>query len=157
MTAGVWETTIHSMPTSKPERRRYQFSLRTLLLATVVLAILFSLWGNEKRWEVREAKAKAEIRKLGGKIIPAEIGLVYFSVEEVSLSGVSVTDEDLASLGQLRHPNGIDLSNTNITDAGLEHLKGLTKLKRLDLRKARVTDEGTHNLQKALPNCTIYR
>jgi hypothetical protein len=145
------------MTTSKPERRRCQFSLRTLLLATVVLAILFGYWGNEKRWEVREAKAKAEIRKLGGKIIPAEIGLGHFSVEEVSLSGVSVTDEDLAPLGQLRHPNGIDLSDTNITDAGLEHLKGLTKLKRLDLRKTRVTDEGTDNLQKALPNCTIYR
>jgi len=38
------------------------------------------------------------------------------------------------------------------------HLKGLTKLQRLDLKKyTRITEAGIADLQKALPNCKIYK
>jgi hypothetical protein len=46
---------------------------------------------------------------------------------------------------------------TQITDAGVVHLRGLTKLQRLDLDYNKVTDTGVADLQKALPNCKIYK
>ena len=48
------------------------------------------------------------------------------------------------------------LSHTQITDAGLVHLKGLTQLEWLDLERTQVTDAGVKELQKALPNTSIY-
>ncbi|MFP6618427.1 MAG: hypothetical protein VB877_03705 [Pirellulaceae bacterium] len=50
----------------------------------------------------------------------------------------------------------------NITDGCLVHLKGLTKLKELSLanthpKPGAITDAGVAKLQKALPNCSIYR
>ena len=60
----------------------------------------------------------------------------------------------LASIASLQ---GLDLSSTQTTDAGLEHLKGLTNLEFVLLYKTNVTDEGVKKLQKALPNCEIYR
>ena len=36
------------------------------------------------------------------------------------------------------------------------HLKGLTRLETLTLGGTKITEAGVAELQKALPNCTIY-
>jgi hypothetical protein len=46
---------------------------------------------------------------------------------------------------------------TQITDAGLVHLKELTNLQDLNLIETPITDSGVAELQKALPNCLIFR
>ena len=51
----------------------------------------------------------------------------------------------------------VSLRGTKITDAGLVHLKGLTNLQTLNLGGTKITDAGVADLQKALPNCKIYR
>lgn len=93
----------------------------------------------------------------------------------------SATDEDLVNLKRLPHLERLDLVDTRITDVGLEHLKGLTQLRRLHLHRASVTDaglqhlkgltqlqqlslkrtqvtnDGVERLQRALPDCAIWR
>ena len=51
----------------------------------------------------------------------------------------------------------LSLHDTKITDAGLVHLKGLTGLQSLGLSGPKITDAGVADLQKALPNCKIYK
>ena len=126
----------------------------------------------------RQAKAVAEITRLGGKVTVDEkspgkpvIGVSLRHVEvtdagleclkELSqlqlldLDHTQVTDAGLASLKGLTNLQLLDLEHTQVTDAGLASLKGLTKLQSLNLEFTKVTDAGMKGLQKALPNCTI--
>ena len=138
-------------------RQRYQYTLRTLLIGIGLLSLPLAWWGNEKRLELRENQVRAQIAKLGGTTIGAEIGLVYFPVDTVLLANTRTTDADLAQLARLRRPYRMDLSGTQITDAGLDLLKPLASLRTLDLSKTHVTAEGVKKLQEALPNCQIQR
>ena len=45
---------------------------------------------------------------------------------------------------------------TRVSDAGLTHLKELKTLRWLHLDGPQVSVGGVKELQKALPNCTIY-
>jgi Leucine-rich repeat (LRR) protein len=91
-----------------------------------------------------EAKAIAEIEKLGGSVNSRKCAAY------ASFARTQVTDAGLANLEGLTELQSLDLRDTEVTDAGLEHLKGLTKLWSLDLRNTRVTGEGLEDL-KGLP------
>ena len=111
----------------------------------------FLCWAAEPKTD--EAKAIAEIEKLGGTIIlykerPGTPALVM-------LEGCEVTDAWLEHLKGLTKLQSLDLSYTPVTDAGLEHLKGLTKLRSLDLSDTQVAGAGVKRLQQALPQCKI--
>jgi len=78
-------------------------------------------------------------------------------LEYLLLWDTHVCDKHLVhiqGLTQLRH---LDLSGTKVTDAGLVHLRGPSQLEFLNLRHTQVTNAGAGELQKALPNCKIYR
>ena len=105
----------------------------------------------------------------------------FLDVDSVNLQDCPVTDVGLVRLQPLTHLRWLSLTNTHVTDAGLEHLKGLRQLKRLELGSTgitdaglehlrvlsqlyelhlngtQITDEGVAELQKALPNLTVYR
>jgi hypothetical protein len=49
------------------------------------------------------------------------------------------------------------LPGTGVTDTGLKHLATLKNLKLLNLYYTKVTDAGVAELQKALPQCDIWR
>ena len=53
----------------------------------------------------------------------------------------------------------VSLNGTDVTDAGLVHLKGLTKLQAFKIGGfgQEITDAGIADLQKALPDCKIYK
>ena len=169
----------------KPKLRWYQFSLRTLLLFTLVAAILFGFLGRELQQARDEKEAAEKLVELGAGIDDwpgwQEIvfGRDYPPITEVNLHGVqdidaalahiqrlehlahlgfggtNVTDANLEKLRGLTGIESLDLDGTKVTDAGLEHLKGLTKLGRLYLSDTKVTDEGVKKLKQALPNCEI--
>jgi hypothetical protein len=107
-----------------------------------------------------EARAVAEIRKLGGLVTVREETPGRPAVG-VSLTGGTGTDAVLHDLKDhlrgLTQLQTLDLLHSQVTDAGLEHLKGLTNLKRLGLGQTKVTDAGVKDLQKALPKCEISR
>ena len=73
------------------------------------------------------------------------------------LDNTKVSDAGLASLEGLTHLQTLNLQGTYVTDVGLVHLRGLMSLKELYLANSDATEEGVKDLQKALPNCKIYR
>ncbi len=92
-----------------------------------------------------EAKAIAEIKKLGGEVgddqMPSgEPGIT------VILEGTKSTDEGLAHIARLTRLLVLSLDGSQVTDAGLAHLAGLTELWSLSLGDTQVTDAGLVHL-----------
>ncbi len=149
------------MTAPKPKLRRFQFSLRTLLLFVTLCAIACSWFAVKMQPYWRQRKAVAEIKKLGGN--------VYWSSEEetpwlwddyvfrVDLNGTHITDAGLQHLAELSQLSGLNVEGTQVTDVGLEHLEEMSHLDWLRLSGTKVTNEGVKKLQKALPNCEIVR
>jgi uncharacterized protein YjbI with pentapeptide repeats len=148
------------MTTKRPKRRWYQFSLRTLLLLVVLVAIglsFFASWLQEAR---RQQMAVEKLEALGAEVwYEGEeeqvierwarnlFGLEHGVVVGVDLSGRQVTDAGLEHLKGLTSLQDLDLTGTQVTDAGLEHLKALTSLQVLDLSGTQVTDAGLEHLK----------
>ena len=157
-------TELVAMTEPKPKRRRrwYQFSLRSLVLFTVVCAVGAAWVGWELEKTRREQLVVAKIEALGGAVwyhgIRGPDRLVWYfrKVRVVDLCDTPVTDADLAPLKALTNLEGLVLGGTPVTDAVLEHLKGLPNLGRLYIEDTQVTAGGVKELQRALPNCTIY-
>ncbi len=110
---------------------RWQFSLRTLLVAVAVLGIGFGWLGMKLNTARQQRRAAVEIEKLGGSVLFE--GDFFPNVVKVYLH------------------------NTQVTDAGLKELAGLTQLQMLYLHSTQVTDEGVQDLQRALPKVGIIR
>ena len=139
-------------------RWRFQFSIRSLLLLTVAVAIPFSWLAVEIRQARREREVVA-IEKLGGRVFWSEPsgppwlrrllgdGL-FITVEGVGLGRTKVTDAWLDTLKGLNELQRLSLDDTEVTDAGLEYLKGLNQLQWLYLDETKVTDAGLENLTR---------
>lgn len=88
-------------------------------------------------------------------------GLDHFrgltQLKMLNLADSSVTDAGLRQLKTLSQLYSLNLASTQITDAGLAPLKELKQLQILSLRNTQVTEDGVKELQRALPNCEIYR
>jgi hypothetical protein len=88
-------------------------------------------------------------------------GLNYLAgLEELNLlglSGTDVGDDGLKYLDGLANLHILWLDSTRTSDEGLVHLAGLTQLRTVRLENTLVSDEGVAQLQRALPDCTIYR
>ena len=127
------------MPTDPPKASklgRWQFSLRTLLVAVAVLCIGFG-WLGMKLNSVRlQRRAAVEIEKLGGSVLFE--GDFFPNVVEVKFRGTQVTDAGLKELAGLTELQLLDLEGTQVTDAGLKELAGLKKLQGLYLYSTQV-------------------
>ncbi len=157
----------------KRKLRWYQFSLRTLLVVTLIAAIGFGFLGHRIQRVRNEIRATDELMQLGSKFyfypqghlkdvmpIPDRWLWKCFSdqpVQRVFLAGTQATDTDLEHLKGLTSLKGLYLDDTQVTDAGLAHLKGITSLQTLWLNRTQVTDAGVKKLQEALPQCKIHR
>ena len=75
----------------------------------------------------------------------------------LSVNGVSLSNQGLASLKHLTNLRSVVLTGTRIDDAGLEHLAACPKLQLADLRNTRVTPKGVSGLAVSKPdlNCQI--
>ena len=150
-------------------RWRFQFSIRSLLVLTVAVAIPCSWLGVEMKKAKEQKEAVAAIQKLGGKVywearLPGPawwLGLpgdeAFATPTGVNWSNTQVVDAALQNLTRLSQLQELGLEETRVTDAGLENLKGLNQLRLLWLTGTEVTDEGVTKLQQALPNCRIIR
>ena len=142
----------------KPKRRRYQFSLLTLLVVMTVAIVVFGGWVQYRRQraEVNRdrfaavEKAVAAIEDLGGTVL-------YLS-EQWPQTWLEAQFDDP---GGSDHPSGV-LTVTEVVlyadldDTTVEHLTTLKNLKVLTLVGRQVMDEDDFKkLRQALPNCVF--
>ena len=152
-------------------RRRFQFSIMSLLLLTLVVAVPLS-WLAVERKRAREQRMAVEaIEKLGGWVgdnyefdaltsslvireppgpfsLSGRLGEYFFTrVTEVNLDETLATDTDLERLEGLSQLQCLELGGAPVTDAGLDHLKGLAQLQWLTLSETKVTDAGLERLK----------
>jgi len=149
---------------------RLQFSIRSLLLLTLLVSLPLGYEAYCQAKYRREWKLLRAINAMGGTVganfsreqVYIDASGERFSiprgfVTHVYLGKSRVTDANLRLLGIITTLEAFDLSETKISDQGLAHLTQLKKLKRLDLRHTKVTEAGAAELQQALPNCQILR
>jgi hypothetical protein len=146
------------------------FSLKTLLLAMTVLAIVLGLY--VKSFRDRRA-AIAAIEGLDGWVSYEQAGPLWLrkviSDEKYFWNPVAVrfnpdhpvTDAELQSvmkhLLKLKDLRYLNFDHSRITDAGIGQLLPLSdKLESLDIRHTVVSDDGIANL-KLLPRLTLLR
>jgi hypothetical protein len=155
-------------------RWRFQFSIRSLLVLTVAVAIPCSWLAVEMKRARDQREAIEAVLGLEGRVLLGNLrfgkemelmvrdtaprrpvwlvnllGPDFFEdVASVDFTNLPISDADLESikgLTQLRH---LSLYNTKVTDVGLQHLNGLTRLQKLELVNTRITDAGLVNLKR---------
>jgi Leucine Rich repeat len=180
----------------KRKRRWFQFSLRTLLIFTLICAVACAWLARRVDQKRKELQAVDALVELGGRVdygsgfgdasgpawLRQLLGDNFFNdVFYVDLKGTNVTDSGLENLRELTQLGALRLMGSNFTDDGLANLKGLTQLKVLNLTGTgisdaglknlvglshlialrldgtNVTDAGVNELQRALPNCKLFR
>jgi hypothetical protein len=147
--------------------RRLQFTLRSLLILTLLVSLPLG-WMAFRRAQVqRRWKRYHALKTLGG-----EIDLHFANRGErlegdgaddsppwhiiaVRLPKSRITNAELALVESLSTLKELDLSGTKISDEGLARLGRLDRLEQLDLRDTRTTETGVSQLKKLLPNCEI--
>ena len=144
----------------KRKRRWFQFSLRSLLIFTLICAVGCAWVVRRMERKRKEREAVETLVERGGRAtydyqddgadppgtdwLRELLGENFFSeVVDVNLCGNwHVTDAGLARLEALTELQTLNLVVTSVTDAGLVHVKALTNLKRLILGNTHVTDAG---------------
>ena len=160
-------------------KRRFRFSVRTLLIVVVLLSLPLGWIGivaerTRKQKKILESiphsRPVAEWRfgyVTGLRFSPRDIGFLsgptcedlahlkrFSRLEALCCHGV--TDDGLLHIGRLTTLKELTLVGDEITGSGLQYLKAMTNLEELVLWESVVTDEGISELQKALPNCEIH-
>ena len=145
-------------------RLRFQFSIRSLLVLTIAVAIVCSWMPVEMKQANRERETAAAITQMGGRVDSSEpsgpawlrsrLGGSFFdNVQRVSLVDADITDEALdrlaefGQLEQLTFGGPMGTKGSQITDAGLKHLSVMIQLKRVELGWTHVTDVGLGHLK----------
>jgi Leucine-rich repeat (LRR) protein len=133
--------------------RWYQYSLRTLFLLTLVVAIGMS-WLTVTMQNQRKQKAVAEAIMDAGGGVASESTWLGKLLRDDSLVRVTlvislskpITDSGLTHLQDLDQLRELRLDNAKITDSGLVHLQGLSQLQILWLSNTDITDSGLPHL-----------
>ncbi|MCE9556821.1 MAG: hypothetical protein K8T91_26025 [Planctomycetes bacterium] len=152
-------------PRRFPLRRMLQYRLRTLLVITTIIAVLFGWWSYKAQ---RQREAVAALRKIGGTayyhrylpwtsenydspkwppwVLDTVVADYLARVQVIRLNSTTVTDDDLKFLKNMPALEELQLNNTDITDVSLQHLEDLTALHTLWLDNTRVSDAGLKHL-----------
>ncbi|MEE8452002.1 MAG: hypothetical protein V3R99_08815 [Thermoguttaceae bacterium] len=158
-------------------RRRFQFSIRSLCVLTLVVAIPCSWFAVKMQQTKRQREMVTTLVRAGGRV---RYDHMYFSQESyvpkkrmpnplwlVKLLGIDfldnvtilhlypnssapnrpLSDADLAYLESFPHLESLILSRKEVTDVGLVHLRNFSRLKELSLGTPKVTDRGLKHLK----------
>ena len=153
--------------------RRFQFSIRSLLVLTVVVALPCSSLAVEMKDAREQRKAVEAIEHLGGGVwydwlwdhtlrrhgsptgpdwlrslfgpdFFAEVSVVTFNTND--FKDFENTNASLPLLKGFTRLQWLDLGNSRVTDNGLESIRELTQLEDLRLNGSGVTDAGLNHL-----------
>lgn len=149
-------------------RRRFQFSIRSILLFTVVVAIPSSWLAVEMKSASEQKKKILAIEKLGGTVhgkywpfLPEDIfikkrPLLYENLFErdfftvilnVSFSGRKIADTDLENLRDFSDLRDLCLDASNINGSGLEYLNNLVHIEKLVLSNTKMSDAEMNHIE----------
>ena len=140
--------------------RRFQFSLRTLLIVVLASAALLS-WFVQRRDRAAAEAAISQVLSKGGMIGSdghQVVTEVVFAGQRGDVDvGATIGDADLASLRAFPSLQKLDLTGRPITDAAVPSISRLKKLRLLRVAGTKITDDGVFRLRAALPSCDIER
>ncbi len=150
-------TEPHDPPQARRGRRLAQFSLRTLLLGCLVVAVMTSGYLRFVAPYRAQSRAIARYKQLGGRVelVPDEgpswqrwlVGDDDFvRIVSLDLKDTPATDEDLQPLAARPHLRYLRLWGSEVTDKGLQHIRGHTALTFLSLVDTDVSSEGLRHL-----------
>jgi hypothetical protein len=109
------------------------------------LAIVCRLQGLERLFLKATKITDSGLRELTG----------LTNLRYLSLAKTKITDDGLASLAGMTKLEVLELSETDISDEGLMRLRGLTSLRTVYVDGTKVTTAGAHQLEAALPHCSV--
>ena len=129
-------------------RRRFQFTLGSLLLLTIAVAIPCGRLGEMIREARPQREALLALQNHGCRVVyssqrtgPECLSSVLsvYPVNQLYLSGKRITNADLEQLKHFTNLGTLILEDTSVTDGGLKNLNCLGQLRLLDLNGSRVT------------------
>ena len=145
---------------------RFQFSIRSLLILTSIVAILSSRLAVEVKKAKKQLQAVEAIRKAGGVVyyfydkrdadgnefvgeemprpvwLQALVGKARVCLVNFNDAAAKISDTDLKHVEELTDLQRLFLENTLVTDTGLMHIEGLSELTVLSLDGTPITDSG---------------
>ena len=148
--------------------RRFQFTVRSLLVLVVVVAAPCS-WMAVEMKKAREQREAVDLlyrwssSSLTGELCYDSGTTVMFDHKYDEYRILPKPQPEPERLRNLlgddffREVVRVTLRGNQITDVSLERLEEFTQLKQLGLIDTKVTDEGVAKLKQALPNCKIVR
>lgn len=138
-------------------RWRFQFSIRSLLILTIAVAIPFSWLAMEMKRSKEQMKAVEALHELGGDIFFDSGQTPYKWPTFGTLPSGPAWLRNILGDDFFITVEVVNLDSAKLTDYDLKHLEGMKHLKQIYLSSTQVTDGGVAELQKALPNCKISR
>ncbi len=152
---------MRSLTAAKPKNRWLQFSLRILLILTILVCVGFGFYGRfayKMRIAQRQEKAIHTLQVSGmGINFDYEFDIrngAYYQIPNARLPEPvwlrALLGEDyVRSLGDdfFRTVIFVHFDGTKVTDADLIHLKDLPQIRMLSLSKTQITDAGLANLE----------
>lgn len=152
-------------PSAPPKpRRRFQYSLRTLLLLFLLASVVLSWFTVRMQRATRQRAAVTTITSLGGMVVfddepedmlAARTGsrvprwlrqLLGDDFFHTAVRVVAFNDASMEAVPHLPALRRIDFVGSPATDAGLVHVRGLRRLQRLNLADTQITDAGLEHL-----------
>ena len=161
---------MEGAPTPTRRRRWYQFSLRTVLIFTLLVAVACGLVGRRIERKRRERDTIESITSAGGQVTfndqlgnpkadPQGSAWLRYLFGERFLSEVvwiKTGRADLRHLNEMPCLTTLLLKGSRIQDDDLAQLDDLPQLKTLSLAGTSVTDAGIAYLRR-LPNLTVLQ
>lgn len=146
-------------------RRRFQFGLRTLLIAVLVLSLPLGWLGHRLQRARSQKNALARLQAIGGTYFydwepefvvagdecgPPQpwwliklVGCDFFwDVTKIKTYKNEIVDEDLTILREFPKTESLSLHSCQIGDEGILHLANLCDLRTLYLTNTHITDDG---------------
>ena len=145
-------------------RWRFQFSIRSLLVLTVAVALPCSWLAVEMQEAKRERESAAAIERLGGRVVwsgllgPAALRSLLGddflqTVDRVDLHGTAVTNDESETLKGLTRLQDLVLRRITYTNVGMAYDVAMNRRKRLATRQvselwgSKITDAGLEHLK----------
>jgi hypothetical protein len=150
------------MAATSAQPRRFQFTLKRLLIGTV-LAGLFLAFVSRQAIDYHRSTSSAEtIAKLGGSVSwNPEIAENIIKFQTISrITDVHFTNPrfgavEWQSLSAIPHRFGLQINGQTFTDDSLTHLVGIPRLYYVTLDNTQVTESGVFEFQRQRPDVTI--